>query len=97
MMSILEAFAYGELKPAEDGVDKNPRYKKAMRALQDYEKKLSSRLDGKDKALFNKFLDLHIEVVGAMGVDRVIHGYRLGLLMLIESIACKDSLLQEVR
>jgi len=82
--SILESFAYGEIRPLEGFFKWDSQYESVLDRVSEYEGKLMAMLNGEARELFVKFLEAQTEAGEAAGLDRFICGYRLGVLMMVE-------------
>ena len=92
MRSILEEFAYGNISPETQLYKRNSEFGQAMRAVTSNEEQLIGRLDGEDKALFQKYVDAQGEVNQLTAVNNLIYGYKLGVLMTAEAFMTRGDL-----
>ena len=85
MKSILEEFAYGNISPEVQTFKRNSELGQAMRAASKGEERLLGKLNGEEKAIFQKYIDAQSEVNQLTAVKNLIYGYKLGLLMTAEA------------
>ena len=90
MISILEAFAYGNINPDVGTIKNDSQYGQVLKTISDCEEKLLSMLDGESKELLIKLSGAHHEAISIVGIDKFIYGYRLGVLMTMEVFQRKE-------
>ena len=93
MRSILEEFAYGNISPEAQYFKQNSEYGQAIKAASRNEEKLLGCLEGEEKILFQKYVEVQGEVNQLTAVKNLVYGYRLGLLMTAEAFVASDDLL----
>jgi len=83
MSTILNDFARGNMiiKPP---LDPNSERADNIEFVNDLEKELLGRLNGKDKALFENIVNTYQEIIELTAIENRIHGYKLGVMMAAE-------------
>ncbi|MCL2853150.1 MAG: hypothetical protein FWE20_08985 [Defluviitaleaceae bacterium] len=84
MKSILEEFASGDIRTEPNHIENDSQYDRTLKTLCATEQKLLDLLDDTGQSLFNEFVDAQMENSRLYGVERFIHGYKLGVLMTME-------------
>jgi len=95
MRSILEEFFYGNISPDVQPLKRNPAYNEALRVVVCNQKKLLAELSEGEKDLFEKYTDAQSEVDQLLGVESLIRGYKLGVLMTAEAFITGGDLIAE--
>ena len=101
-MSFLDELYYGNINPNENRNRKPLPYEKAVRTFSDIESKLSKELNGENLKLFNELVNASDEISATSGVENFKIGFRLGVLMMCDSlfsdnsIIMKDQIIMEV-
>ena len=93
MQSILEEFAYGNVIPEDRFFKRDSDYGQALGAASRNEEKLLGKLEGEEKALFEKFSDAQDELNQLTAVRNLVRGYKLGVLMTAEAFVSSDDLI----
>ena len=90
-MSFLDELHYGNIHPNENR-NRRPRpYEKAVRTFSDIENKLSKELNGENMKLFNELVNASDEISATSGVENFKIGFRLGVLMMCDSLLFDNS------
>lgn len=93
MKSILEEFAYGNISPEVQSFKRDSPYGEAMSAVSSNEEKLLCILTGKEKILFQKFVEAQGEVNQLTAAKSLVYGFKLGLLMTAEAFVTSGGLI----
>ena len=78
MSNIIEDFYYGNIEPQEVNSELTSKLKKKLSALAEKEEKLTARLTGEDKELFQNYVSAYIEFSTTSNADSFVSGFRLG-------------------
>ena len=78
MRKTLEELFYGNLTPNEQQITPDSPLQQAMDQAEEYEEKLSALLEGEEKTMLLRLLNLALE--------NFILGFRLGMRLAIESL-----------
>ena len=101
-MSFLDELYYGNINPNENRNRKKLPYEKALKTFSDIESKLTKELNGENLKLFNELVNASDEISATSGVENFKIGFRLGVLMMCDSlfsdnsIILKDQIITEV-
>jgi hypothetical protein len=93
MLSILEEFAYGNISPESHYIKRGSKYDSTLKAVSANESKLLDKLNGEEKDVFEKFVDMQGELNQLTAVDSLIYGYKLGLMMTAEAFLTSGDLI----
>ena len=85
MASILEEFAYGNVRPGAQDFGRGPAVEEAARAVLTGGKALLGRLEGEERALFERQEAAQRELGELIAVKNMVFGFKLGLLMTAEA------------
>lgn len=92
-MSFLDELYYGNINPNENRNRKPLPYEKAVRTFSDIENKLSKELNGGNLKLFNELVNASDEISATSGVENFKIGFRLGVLMMCDSLFSDNSII----
>ena len=70
-------------------------YEKAVRTFSDIESKLSKELNGENLKLFNELVNASDEISATSGVENFKIGFRLGVLMMCDSLFSDNSIIMK--
>ena len=90
-MSFLDELYYGNINPNENRNRRPLPYEKAVRTFSDIESKLTKELNGENLKLFNELINASDEISAASGVENFKIGFRLGVLMMCDSLLFDNS------
>ena len=90
-MSFLDELYYGNINPHENRNRKKLPYEKALKTFSDIESKLTKELNGENLKLFNELINASDEISAASGVENFKIGFRLGVLMMCDSLLFDNS------
>lgn len=93
MGNILEAIASDRLCVDPDIYKGNSKLRKARKRYCNLGEKLMSKLNEEEKSLLEDYNTAQIEENVLYGNDRFIKGFRLGVLMMMETVGDEDSLI----
>lgn len=82
-MNIFEQLFFGEINPSFENFIDNPNYQKAVDSIGGIEKELSETLAGKEKALFNEYLNIQSEIHGTSAYEQFRNGFILGAKLIV--------------
>jgi hypothetical protein len=85
-MSFLDELYYGNINPNENRNRKELPYEKAVRTFSDIESKLTKELNGENLKLFHELVNASDEISATSGVENFKIGFRLGVLMMCDSL-----------
>ncbi|TYA14683.1 hypothetical protein FRY98_03090 [Paenibacillus faecis] len=85
MSSLLEQLYFGEIRPEEIIVPKNPEYKALNNEISDSKKQLMMRLSENDIKLFEKTFDLMGRSSSIYSTEVFIYGFKMGIQMITEA------------
>ena len=89
MSTFIEDFYYGNIEPQEVNTKLKPKLKKKLSNLAEKEEKLTARLTGEDKELFQSYVSAYIEFSTTSNADSFISGFRLGARFTYETFVEK--------
>ena len=92
-MSFIEELYYGNINPNENRNRKQLPYEKAVRTFSDIESKLTKELNGENLKLFNDLVNASDEISATSGVENFKIGFRLGVLMMCDSLLFDNSII----
>lgn len=92
-MSFIEELYYGNINPNENRNIKQLPYEKAVRTFSDIESKLTKELNGENLKLFNDLVNASDEISATSGVENFKIGFRLGVLMMCDSLLFDNSII----
>ena len=90
-MSFIEELYYGNINPNENRNRKQLPYEKAVKTFSDIENKLTKELNGENLKLFNELVNVSDEISATSGVENFKIGFRLGVLMMCDSLFSDNS------
>ena len=90
-MSFLDELYYGNINPNENRNRKHLPYEKAVKTFSDIESKLTKELNGENLKLFNDLVNASDEISATSGVENFKIGFRLGVLMMCDSLLFDNS------
>ena len=85
-MSFLDELYYGNINPNENRNRKKLPYENALKTFSDIESKLTKELNGENLKLFNELVNASDEISATSGVENFKIGFRLGVLMMCDSL-----------
>ena len=85
-MSFLDELYYGNINPNENCNREKLPYEKALKTFSDIESKLTKELNGENLKLFNELVNASDEISTTSGVENFKIGFRLGVLMMCDSL-----------
>ena len=96
MQGILEEVDRGNILSGPRFFEPGTHYGRVMEVLADCEKRLETVLDEEGREIFEEFNKSQIEIELLIGIEKFVHGYRLGVLMAGEVFNGKnDSIVSE--
>ena len=78
MSGFIEKFYYGNIEPQACCSELNAELKKLLSTLTEKEELLTSKLNGEEKDLFQKYVNAYNEFLPFSIADGFISGFRLG-------------------
>ena len=90
-MSFLDELYYGNINPNKNRNRRPLPYEKAVRTFSDIESKLSKELNGENLKLFNELVNASDEISATSGVENFKIGFRLGVMMMCDSLLFDNS------
>ena len=85
MGKILDALAFDMLRVEADVEERSPEHKELNKKADECQKELEKRLNGEEKELFDKLMDLLAKDSAYYAVGRFTYGFRLGARFTAES------------
>ena len=95
-MSFLDELYYGNINTNEKRNRKPLSYEKAVRTFSDIESKLTKELNGENLKLFNDLVNASDEISATSGVENFKIGFRLGVLMMCDSLLINENMVLRV-
>ena len=92
-MSFIEELYYGNINPNENRNRKPLPYEKAVQTFSEIECKLTKELNGENLGLFNDLVNASEEISATSGVENFKIGFRLGVLMMCDSLFSDNSII----
>ena len=92
-MSFLDELYYGNINPNENRNRKKLSYEKALKTFSDIESKLTKELNGENLKLFNEFVNASDEISATSGIENFKIGFRLGVLMMCDSLFSDNNII----
>ncbi|MEE0409393.1 MAG: hypothetical protein UD759_01295 [Clostridia bacterium] len=92
-MSFIEELYYGNINPNENRNRKPLPYEKAVQTFSEIECKLTKELNGENLKLFNDLVNASDEISATSGVENFKIGFRLGVLMMCDSLFSDNSII----
>ena len=92
-MSFIEELYYGNVNPDENRNRRPLPYEKAAKTFSDIESKLTKELNGENLKLFNEFVNVSDEISATSGVENFKIGFRLGVMMMCDSLFSDNSII----
>ena len=92
-MSFLDELYYGNINPNENRNRKKLPYEKVLKTFSDIESKLTTELNGENLKLFNELVNASDEISATSGVENFKIGFRLGVLMMCDSLFSNNSII----
>ncbi|MDR9857720.1 hypothetical protein RJP21_29445, partial [Paenibacillus sp. VCA1] len=84
MKSILEEIYYGNLRPEEQIVPTDPKYRSINRKLTELIEEAKQRFSESDFAALEEILDLNGESNSILASASFVQGFRMGALVMVE-------------
>lgn len=97
MKSMLEALFYGEIRPEEQVVPRNPEYRSISRRLSEAMEFWKEKLSSEDFNQLEVMLDLRSQSESIYARNTFINGFQLGALIMMEVYTAKEDLLQDIK
>ena len=97
MGKTLEAFALGNLQTRAQFFEKNSEYGQVLKRLCTVENALRPMLDNVGKQRLEQMINAQAELQSLEGIDRLVRGYKLGVLMTLEAFTDVDDLLGQTK
>jgi hypothetical protein len=94
-MSFLDELYYGNINPNESRNRKKLPYEKALRTFSDIESKLTKELNGENLKLLNELVNAGDEIIATSGVENFKIGFRLGVMMMSDSLFSDSNILKD--
>ena len=94
-MSFLDELYYGNINPNESRNRKKLPYEKSLKTFSDIESKLTKELNGENLKLFNELVNASDEISATSGVENFKIGFRLGVMMMCDSLFPDSSILKD--
>ena len=92
-MSFIEKLYYGNINPNENRNRKPLPYEKTVKTFSDIESKLTKELNGENLKLFNELVNVSDEISATSGVENFKIGFRLGVMMMCDSLFSDNSII----
>ena len=92
-MNFIEELYYGNINPNEKRYKKATPYDKALSIFTANEDKLKEALSGEHLKLFNELVNASDEISATSGVENFKIGFRLGVLMMCDSVFYDNSII----
>ena len=92
-MSFIEELYYGNINPNENRNRKPLPYEIAVQTFSEIECKLTKELNGENLKLFNDLVNASDEISATSGVENFKIGFRLGVLMMCDSLFSDNSII----
>ena len=92
-MSFLDELYFGNINPNENRNRRPLPYEKAVKTFSDIENKLSKELNGENLKLFNELINASDEISATSGVENFKIGFRLGVLVMCDSLFPDNSII----
>ena len=73
--------------------EKKLPYEKALKTFSDFESKLTKELNGENLKFFNELVNASDEISATSGVENFKIGFRLGILMMCDSLFSDNSII----
>lgn len=84
LMTILDDFYYGNIRPADNEFVKNSEFDKVLKAFCSCEKELCNMLDKNDNKTLIELIKSHDELLAMTGLGSFKRGFRLGARMMCD-------------
>ena len=94
-MSFLDELYYGNINPNESRNRKKLPYEKALKSFSDIESKLTKELNGENLKLLNELVNAGDEIIATSGVENFKIGFRLGVMMMSDSLFSDSNILKD--
>ena len=94
-MSFLDELYYGNINPNENRNRKKLPYEKVLKTFSDIESKLTKELNGENLKLFNELVNASDELSATSGVENFKIGFRLGVMMMCDSLFSDSIILKD--
>ncbi|MBE7049531.1 MAG: hypothetical protein E7394_02025 [Ruminococcaceae bacterium] len=94
-MSFLDELYYSNINPNESRNRKKLPYEKSLKTFSDIESKLTKELNGENLKLFNDLVNASDEISATSGVENFKIGFRLGVMMMCDSLFSDSSILKD--
>lgn len=91
MNSFIEQFYYGNLDPQTRALKKGSHEAALLKKLCDPEEKLDGLLEGDDKALFRRYVDIYGELLSISACGSFVNGFRLGARFAVDAFVNEDT------
>ena len=82
-MDFIEELYFGNIRPSEIDME----YNKTVDVLMTKEKELSEKLSGENLKLFHEFMSANDDANGVNCVENFKNGFKLGVKMMVDSLA----------
>ena len=92
-MSFLDELYYGNINPNENRSRKPLLSEKAVLTFSEIESRLTKELNGENLKLFNNLVNASDEISATSGVENFKIGFRLGVLMMCDSLLFDNSII----
>ena len=92
-MNFIEELHYGNINPNENRNRKMLPYEKALKTFSDIESKLTKELIGENLKIFNELVNASDEISATSGVENFKIGFRIGFLMMCDSLFSDNSII----
>ena len=92
-MSFIEELYYGNINPNENRNRKPLPYEKDVQTFSEIKCKLTKELNGENLKLFNDLVNASDEISATSGVENFKIGFRLGVLMMCDSLFSDNSII----
>ncbi|AZK48598.1 DUF6809 family protein [Paenibacillus lentus] len=97
MKSMLEALFYGDIRPEEQVIPRNPEYRSINRRLSEGMELWKEKLSSEDFNQLEAMLDLRSQSESIYATNTFINGFQLGALVMMEVYTAKEDLLQDIK
>lgn len=92
---IIEALYYGNISPNLHTKPKDEALEQVFVTFDEAEDYLTEHLAGEEKKALLRLLNAHSEMIGTLSFQNFQNGYRVGTLLMLDTMAGMDNVLEE--
>lgn len=96
MRKTLEELYYGNITPCNRQVEPGSDLQRVMEKAEKCEEKLTARLKDEEKSLLLNLLNAQNEISSTLAIEKFILGFRLGMMLAVESFDENDGCLTDI-